>query len=201
MCPGHGCGTRATRGRESSTIPVHDACPLQAATEHAVEAAHGGVFRWFTRLRNPAHEPAGSPPSPQVTGLNGPGVQEERSVADSVARFTWREAVSDSPCATPRTARRPGRGAPGFPGGVGNGRRMEARQGAIRVFSGTPFPPQRPRPTIPARDRYLPPKFTWPPAALPSLSDAFTHVWRDPRPPLCPDTISLHRSSSRPWRP
>ena len=37
-----------------------------------------------------------------------------------------------------------GRGAPGFSGDVGNGRRMEARQGAIRVFSGTPFPPQRP---------------------------------------------------------
>jgi hypothetical protein len=49
-----------------------------------------------------------------------------------------------SPCATPCPARRQVRGAPGFPGDVGNGRRMEVRQGAIRIFSGTPFPPQRP---------------------------------------------------------
>jgi hypothetical protein len=31
-----------------------------------------------------------------------------------------------------------------FPRGRGNGRRREARQGAIRIFSETPFPPQRP---------------------------------------------------------
>jgi hypothetical protein len=49
--------------------------------------------------------------------------------------FTKRDTVS---CASA------GRGAPGFPGDVGNGRRMEARQRAIRVFSGTPFPPERP---------------------------------------------------------
>jgi hypothetical protein len=50
-----------------------------------------------------------------------------------------------SPCATPCSAYRQGRGAPGFPGDVGNGRRMEVRRGAIRVFSGNPFPAAAPR--------------------------------------------------------
>jgi hypothetical protein len=35
------------------------------------------------------------------------------------------------------------------------------------------------------------------PSAVP---DASTHVLSNPRPPPCPDTIPLHRGSSRPWR-
>jgi hypothetical protein len=50
-----------------------------------------------------------------------------------------------SPCAIPCPARRQGRGAPGFPGDVGNGRRMDVRQGAIRVFSWNTFPAAAPR--------------------------------------------------------
>jgi hypothetical protein len=52
------------------------------------------------------------------------------------------------------------------------------------------------------RDRYLPknshgplPRFH--PSAVP---DASTHALSNPRPPPCPDTIPLHRGSSRPWR-
>jgi hypothetical protein len=77
-------------------------------------------------------------------GEHGARRGKKRLIVDVVARHTWREAVADSPCTAPCPARRPGRGAPGFLGDVGNGRRMEARQGAIRIFSGTPFPPQRP---------------------------------------------------------
>jgi hypothetical protein len=40
-------------------------------------------------------------------------------------------------------ARRPSRGAQPVPGDAGNGERTDARQGAIRIFSETPFPPQR----------------------------------------------------------
>jgi hypothetical protein len=40
--------------------------------------------------------------------------------------------------------RRPSRGAQPVSGDAGNGGRTEARQGAIRIFSETPFPPQRP---------------------------------------------------------
>jgi hypothetical protein len=46
-----------------------------------------------------------------------------------------RKPWANSPCATPCPSRRPWRGAPRFPGDVGNGRRMEARQGPIRIFS------------------------------------------------------------------
>jgi hypothetical protein len=52
------------------------------------------------------------------------------------------------------------------------------------------------------RDRYLPknshgplPRFH--PSAVP---DASTHALSNPHPPPCPDTIPLHRGSSRPWR-
>jgi hypothetical protein len=45
-----------------------------------------------------------------------------------------------SPRATTFPARPQGLNAPGFPGDVGNGRRMEVRQEAIRDFSGNPFP-------------------------------------------------------------
>jgi hypothetical protein len=45
--------------------------------------------------------------------------------------------LAGSPRATPCPARRSWRGGPGFPEIVVNGRGMEARQGAIRVFSGS----------------------------------------------------------------
>jgi hypothetical protein len=52
------------------------------------------------------------------------------------------------------------------------------------------------------RDRYLPKNSHGPlprlhPSAVP---DASTHAWNNPCPPPCPDTIPLHRESSRPWR-
>jgi hypothetical protein len=42
-------------------------------------------------------------------------------------------------CSTLCPARRPWRGARSFPGDVGNGSRMEARQGAIRIFFRSPM--------------------------------------------------------------
>jgi hypothetical protein len=84
--------------------------------------------------------PQSQPRAPQIQGAKKTGF-----IADSVGRHAEREAVAGSPCATPCPARRPGRSAPGFPGGVGNGSRMEARQGAIRVFSGNTFPAAAPR--------------------------------------------------------
>ena len=63
-------------------------------------------------------------------------------IAGNRGEFTTRDTVSP---------RRPWRGAPGFPGDVGNGRRMEARQGAIRIFSGNSIVfRSAAQPTIPA---------------------------------------------------
>ena len=68
-----------------------------------------------------------------------------------LARRASQETVANSPRATQCPRRRPWRGAPGFPGDVGNGSRIEARQGAIRVFSGNSMVfRSAPRPTIPA---------------------------------------------------
>jgi hypothetical protein len=52
------------------------------------------------------------------------------------------------------------------------------------------------------RDRYLPKNADGPlPRFHPSaVADASTHAWRNPRLPACPDTIPLHRGSSRPCR-
>ena len=58
----------------------------------------------------------------------------------SARRCVSPETVASSPRAAPCPARRPWRGAPGFPGDVGNGRGMEVRQGAIRIFSRTAKP-------------------------------------------------------------
>jgi hypothetical protein len=58
--------------------------------------------------------------------------------------------VASSPRATPCPARPPWRGARSFPKAVGNGRRMKARQGAIRIFSGTPWSSPAPASRHPA---------------------------------------------------
>jgi hypothetical protein len=47
--------------------------------------------------------------------------------------------VASSQRATPCPAHRSSRGARGFPEAVGDGRRMKARQGAIRIFFGNPM--------------------------------------------------------------
>jgi hypothetical protein len=58
---------------------------------------------------------------------------------DLVARCASPETVASSPRATPCPSRRPWRGARSFPGDVGNGSRMEARQGAMRIFFRNPI--------------------------------------------------------------
>jgi hypothetical protein len=67
-----------------------------------------------------------------------PAAQQSRFIVDWVARRASPRTVASSPRATPCPARPPWRGAQSFPGDVGNGSRMEARQGAIRIFFGNP---------------------------------------------------------------
>ena len=75
-----------------------------------------------------------------------------RFIVDLVARRGSPETGGELTTRNHRVpTRRPSRGAPGFSGDVGNGRRMEARQGAIRVFSGNCIVfRSTPQPTIPA---------------------------------------------------
>jgi hypothetical protein len=93
------------------------------------------------------------PPSPSHAP---PGRAEKRFIVDLVARCASPETVASSPTATPCPARRPWRGARSFPGDVGNGSRMEARQGAMRNFFRNPIVLQSaPHPAIrlhPMRD-------------------------------------------------
>jgi hypothetical protein len=84
-------------------------------------------------------------PAPRRASTDPRPSEKTRFIADFVARHAWREAVAGSPCATPCPARPPGRKAPGFPEDVGNGRRMEARQGAIRTILWNTFPAAAPR--------------------------------------------------------
>ena len=58
-------------------------------------------------------------------------------IAENGGGFTTRD--------TGVLSRPPWRGAPRFPASVGNGNRMEARQRAIRIFSGAPSSSRAPR--------------------------------------------------------
>jgi hypothetical protein len=109
-------------------------------------------------------------------------------------------ASPDARSREPSPRARPGGNAPAFSRGPGFARsRIRFRGARLRCACGRPSAPGWGRGW---RDRYLPENADGPlprfhPSAVP---DASTHAWSNPRLPTCPDTIPLHRRSSRPCR-
>ena len=68
-----------------------------------------------------------------------PRPSQKRFIVDFLARRASSEVVVSSPRTTPFPARLPWRVARSFSGAGGNGRRMEARQGAMRIFFWNPI--------------------------------------------------------------
>ena len=133
---------RAPTTRASALRPlaaVERAVPALGGWVRVARAACGSRRRWRAPRRSRARRGGWT----AATGTSTSA--ETRFIADLAARRASPEPVARSPRAPPRPARPPWRGAPGFPGDVGNGGRMEARQGAIRIFSGNPIVSGAPR--------------------------------------------------------
>jgi hypothetical protein len=137
--------------------------------------------------------------------------QTDGSSAGGHPRFFW----NTFPAAAPRSppfrlhpmrdpanhplARTPAGTPPAFsPAQASRDRASGIRGGRLRCACGRTSAPGWGRGW---RDRCLPENADGPlprfhPSAVP---DASTQAWSNPRPPPCPDTISLHRGSSPPW--